>query len=181
MSSLAASLALLEAERADLARRVSALDAAIASIRSVAGGQVVNDPAPVPARKIDQPVPPATQPKSPPARPLRRMFTASAKRAGADLGRDIGAQAAAEQLDLDPATIEGWMRWFPAETESTTATAAPAVLPELALVAPIRGDTGDRQLGTCSCGAAISDADAWALHNQAIPSPVGHRLVRHAS
>lgn len=33
-------------------------------------------------------------------------------------------------------------------------------------------------LGRCSCGKEIVDADAWARHNQTIPNPAGHRLIR---
>lgn len=33
--------------------------------------------------------------------------------------------------------------------------------------------------GRCSCGVSIADADAWTAHNQKIPNPVGHRLIRN--
>lgn len=50
----------------------------------------------------------------------RRSFTAQQKQDGADLGRRIGAAAAAAQMDVHPTMLRNWMKKFPASETSST-------------------------------------------------------------
>ena len=145
MTALDTAIALLETERADLADRLAAVDTAIASLRALdarpaavtvtpgrSAGPVRTVPLhfadPEPHRKTaDLPDPRTVQPLPRPSTTAgRRRFKAAEKQAGADLARRIGVAAAAAQLGVDLALVEGWVRWFPAADSAGRVVAGPA-------------------------------------------------------
>lgn len=52
----------------------------------------------------------------------RRRFTEAEKKDGAQLGREIGAPKAAEQLDVARSVMYGWMKAFPAGSSFSSAS-----------------------------------------------------------
>jgi hypothetical protein len=121
------------------------------------------------------------------------MFTAAQKRAGADLGRDIGVSEAAHQLDVDTQTIEAWMRWFPAATPAGEKAAAEPPAPDDDPDDIPAGDPPRAALaavptpwGACSCGERFDSREEWGRHNGQITERAtgtadiaAHRLTVH--
>lgn len=90
-------------------------------LESVATKRVVDPPGdPPPARAVETnghtPRTPGRSSGSPAtARRERRKFTEEQKRAGATLAREVGAAKAAEEFDVVPTVVRGWLKKHPKE------------------------------------------------------------------
>lgn len=110
---LAAARRLVEA--LELARRLAAEIAGDRQVAAVAPRRAADDTPPQAVAATNGHAPKVPVQRAPTEKRARRQFTEEQKRAGAARAREVGATKAAEEFDVVPTVVRGWLKKHPKE------------------------------------------------------------------